>query len=96
MIATTTNYFDFAVAEVNLDCSLVHLDYNWDGLHKLKAAYGPKVDIYDPGLLGIVMISSGTAEKSAKDLAAEFKIELLDDYYVRALADRDAPGSIEP
>jgi hypothetical protein len=37
VVASTTNYFDFAVASVNLDCALVHLDYNSQRMKKLKA-----------------------------------------------------------
>jgi len=28
VVASNTNYYDYAVARVNLDCALVHLDFN--------------------------------------------------------------------
>jgi hypothetical protein len=49
IIASNTNYFNFAVAKVNLDCKMAHLDYNWERLRKLKAKYGPKVRSGLPG-----------------------------------------------
>ena len=95
VVASSTNYFDYAVAEVNLDCRLAHLDYNWARLRELKNKYGPKVHIRDPGFLGSVLISSEDEKVSVDEMIAEFKIELLDDYMARALAHRHVPGNME-
>ena len=95
VVASTTNYFDYAVATVNLDCALAHLDYNWERLRKLKARYGPKVDISDPGCLGSVLITSHYPETTVDEMIREFDIELLDDYFDRALAHRHQPGNME-
>ncbi len=95
VIASSTNYFDFVVADVNLDCRLAHLDYNWSRLRALKAKYGPKVTIKDPGFLGSVLITSEHETITADQMIAEFEIELLDDYMARALAHRHTPGNIE-
>src|SRR5690606_37822418 len=43
VIATSTNYFNYATATINLDYELVHLDYNWSKLNTLKAKYGDAV-----------------------------------------------------
>lgn len=93
VVASNTNYFDFAIATVNFDCELVHLDYNWERLRKLKAKYGPKVKISDPGCLGSVLISSEHETVSIDDMIEEFDIELLDDYFARSLAYRNKLGS---
>ncbi|MHC4510853.1 MAG: carbon-nitrogen hydrolase family protein [Planctomycetota bacterium] len=95
VVASNTNYFDYAVATVNLDCALVHLDYNWDRLRKLKTKYGPEVNITDPGCLGSVLVASEHETISADEMIREFEIELLDDYFVRALAYRQKPGNME-
>lgn len=95
VVASNTNYFDYAVATVNLDCELVHLDYNWDRLRKLKAKYGPEVKITDPGCLGAVLVASEHETISVDEMIREFEIELLDDYFVRALAFRQKPGNME-
>ena len=95
VVASNTNYFDFAVATVNLDCALVHLDYNWERLRKLKAKYGPKVKITDPGCLGAVLVASEDEKISVSDMLKEFEVELLDDYMARALAHRHKPGNME-
>lgn len=95
VIASNTNYFDYTVATVNLDCRLAHLDYNWSRLKALKAKYGPKVTVKDPGYLGSVLVTSEHDEISVDEMIKEFEIELLDDYMVRALAHRHAPGNME-
>ena len=95
LVASNTNYFDFVVATVNLDCELAHLDYNWQRLRNLKEKYGPKVKITDPGCLGSVLISSENEKISAEEMVREFEIELLDDYMKRALAHRHKPGNME-
>jgi hypothetical protein len=83
------------VADVNLDCRLAHLDYNWGRLRDLKNKYGPKVTVRDPGFLGSVLIASEDDKIPVDDMIAEFKIELLDDYMARALAHRHTPGNME-
>ncbi len=95
LVASNTNYFDFAVATVNLDCELVHLDYNWERLRKLKEKYGPKVTINDPGCLGAVLVTSEHESISVDQMIKEFEIELLDDYFIRSLEHRHKPGNME-
>jgi predicted amidohydrolase len=95
VIATTTNYFDFAVTTINLDYRLVHLDYNWNKLRALKQKYGSSVTIYDPGKVGSVLITSEHDDISADEMVREFDIELLDDYFERARAIRLKSGNME-
>jgi hypothetical protein len=95
VVAANTNYFDYAVAEVNLDCRLAHLDYNWSRLRALKNKYGPNVKITDPGFLGCVLISSEDAKTTVDEMIDEFKVEMLDDYMARALAHRHQAGNME-
>ena len=86
LLAESTNYFDRISARLNFDCQVVHLDYNWEGLRKAREKHGTKVRVFDPGFLGSVLILSETDEFSALDVVKEFGIELLDDYFERALA----------
>lgn len=85
-LATSTNYFNYATTTVNLDCRLAHLDYNLEGLTAMRAKYGPKVKVFDPGYLAAVLISSETEEFTVEQVLKEFDIEQLDDYFTRALA----------
>ncbi len=84
IVASSTNYFNYAVATINLDRKLVHLDHNWEKLVELKKKYGKEVTITDPGKIGAVMITSEKADVSADDMVKEFNIELLDDYFNRS------------
>jgi len=95
VVAANTNYFDYAVAEVNLDCRLAHLDYNWSRLRALKNKYGPRVKITDPGFLGCVLIASEDEKTPVDEMIREFEIELLNDYMARALAHRHKAGNME-
>jgi len=84
-IASSTNYYPYTTARVNLDCAVVHLDFNKSRLFEAKKKYGPKFRVYDPGQLGSVLISSESDELSIQEIIAEFGIELLDDYLQRSL-----------
>lgn len=95
VVASSTNYFHYTVATVNLDRRLVHLDYNWAKLKALKEKYGDKVTIYDPGEVGAVMITSEHDDISAEEMIKEFDIELLDNYFDRSRAVREKPGNME-
>ncbi|MCG2462086.1 carbon-nitrogen hydrolase family protein [Flavobacteriaceae bacterium F89] len=88
VVATSTNYFNYTKATINLDYKLVHLDFNWAKLTMLKAKYGNAVTIHDPGRVGAVMITSEDKNISASQMVQEFDIELLDDYFNRSRAVR--------
>lgn len=96
VIASNTNYFDSVVTTINLDCELVHLDENWGRLRALKAKYGPKVKITDPGQLGAVLIASEHETISIDAMIDEFQLERLDDYLNRSRAHRLKTGNMEP
>lgn len=84
IIASSTNYFDFTAARINLDHCFIHLDNNRAKLVALKKKYGAKVIITDPGKLGLVMVTSENDKISAADMIKEFEIELADDYFNRS------------
>ena len=88
VVATTTNYYDHIVTTVNLDYELAHLDHNWTKLDALKAKYGEEVTIYDPGEIGVVMITSESEKVSAAQMVEEFGIEKVDHYFDRTRVDR--------
>jgi hypothetical protein len=94
VVASSTNYFNYAVATINIDRKLVHLDYNWEKLVELKKKYGDKVVITDPGKLGVVMITSEDNKISAGDMIKEFNIEEVDDYFSRVRTHRNKQLSL--
>lgn len=78
-----------------LDYKLAHLDNNWKKLDALKIKYGKDVVIYDPGEIGVVMITSESDSISAEDMVKEFRIELVEDYFNRTRAMRLKSGNMK-
>ena len=95
VVASSTNYFDFAVARINLDCELVHLDYNLPKLTALKEKYGTGVTVSDPGELASVLVTSEESKITADGMIKEFGIEILDDYLNRAREFRLSNGNLK-
>ncbi len=95
VIASNTNYYDYAVQKINLDCKMVHLDYNWSRLTALKNKYGSTVRISDPGKLASVLISSENSKVTSEEMVREFEIEMLDDYLNRARQFRLNDGNLK-
>ncbi len=95
VVSSTTNYFHFTVATINLDYCLAHLDNNWAKLKALKDKYGEEVIISDPGEIGSVIITSESDKISALEMAKEFEITLLDKYLDNSRAYRQKPGVLE-
>ena len=84
VIASSTNYYNYAIATINIDRKLVHLDHNWEKLERIRKKYGDKITIKDPGKIGAVMITSELEETSAEDIIKEFEMETLDEYFDRS------------
>jgi predicted amidohydrolase len=84
VLATSTNYFEHVTQTVNLDYAIMHLDGHWKKLADIKHKYGPDVSIHDPGRLGSVLLTSQSNDFTAKDIVAEYDLELLDDYLARS------------
>ncbi|MDG0794944.1 hypothetical protein OMP38_32030 [Cohnella ginsengisoli] len=96
VVGESTHFYPFVTRTINLDCAVVHYDFNKAKLDAVKRKYGAKVKISDPGRLNAFLISSETVEFTVQDVVREFELELLDDYWVRCRADRAKPGHLEP
>lgn len=88
VIAESNNYTDYLTAELNLDYVIAHIDYNWAKFQAMQEKYGALVKVEVPKGLGCVMITSESDDVSAKDMAKEFDIELLDDLFARGRRQR--------
>ncbi|MDR1938227.1 MAG: carbon-nitrogen hydrolase family protein, partial [Tannerellaceae bacterium] len=84
VVATSTNYYHYAVATINLDRKIATLDNNWEKLAALKTKYGDKVTITNPGKIDGALIMSEHETVTADDMVEEFEIELLRDYFNRS------------
>ena len=79
----------WAVAEVNLDTEVFHLDYNQDRFPAIRARYGPDVDIEVHQPEAFFLLTSRKAGLSVEDVAKTFKLETLRDYLARSARRRD-------
>lgn len=88
-VASTTNYRHEVVVTVNLDCAVIHIDYNHRKFRAIKERYGRAVRIHDPGRIGSVLLSAESAELTVDEVIKEFELELLPDYFARVRAHRN-------
>ncbi|WP_127581670.1 carbon-nitrogen hydrolase family protein [Paenibacillus koleovorans] len=92
-LASSTNYYPFLTAVVNLDCAVVHIDENGRQFQAIKNKYGAGVTIADPGLLGSVLLTSEMEHVTALDVVEEFGLLRLDDYFTGCLEHRRQFGA---
>jgi predicted amidohydrolase len=79
----------WAVAEVNADREIYHLDYNQDRFPALRDKYGPDVEIEVHQREAFFLLASRRPGLSVEQVANEFKLETLRDYLARSVAMRD-------
>ena len=84
-IIITDSYSKIAMATVNLDKEIVHLDFNLEKFADIRRKYQDDITIDVPPNIGSALIYSNSDKRSAMDVVKEFKLELLDDYFDRAL-----------
>ena len=89
ILAESTEYTQTIISKLNLDCSHVHLDFNFDKLDAMKRKYGSSVEIDDTGHLGSVLVRNFNTDFTVESLLSEFEIEPLDQYLQRAEAYRN-------
>jgi predicted amidohydrolase len=79
----------WAVAEVNADRELFHLDFNRDRFAAMRARYGPDIEleVYSPE--GYFTLASRRPGLTVEQLAREYKLETLRDYLARAVRTRE-------
>lgn len=91
-VSYSTNYTNYAIATINLDYELVHLKDEAQ-LAALKRMYGAGVNIFDPGNLGYIMLTSEMADISASEMIKEFDIISFDDYIRQSIHLHNVPGN---
>ena len=79
----------WAVAEVNLDREVFHLDYNQDRFPAIRDKYGPDVEIEVHQPEAFFLLTSRGAGLTIEQVAKEFKLETLRDYLARSVKLRE-------
>jgi predicted amidohydrolase len=79
----------WAVAEVNADREVFHLDSNQNKFPALRDKYGPEVEIevYQPE--AFFLLASRKAGVTVEEMAKEFQLETLRDYLARSARQRE-------
>ena len=78
----------WAVAEVNADRELFHLDKNQNLFPAIRAKYGPDVQIEVHQPEAVFLLASRREGLTVEQIAAEFKMETLRDYLARSVQKR--------
>jgi predicted amidohydrolase len=79
----------WAVAEVNADREVFHLDNNQNKFPAIKEKYGPDVEIEVHQPEAFFLLANRRRGISVEDIAREFKLETLRDYLSRSARMRD-------
>ncbi len=74
-----------AMAKINLDRAIVHLDCNRDKFADIEKKYRDEVCIDIPLNIGTALLYSQSNKRTALDIVKEYGLELLDDYFKRSL-----------
>ena len=83
IVASSTNYYNYAITTINLDYKIVHLDNHWEKIRAAQEKYGSLFKMTDPGYIGTVMLSYEGNDKTIKDIMSEFDIITADEYFER-------------
>jgi predicted amidohydrolase len=86
-VALTDCYTKVVMADVNLDRVMAHLDFNQEKFLAIRKKYGRDVCIDIPANIGSALITSTVPDRTAAEIAAEFELELLDDYFASSIRD---------
>jgi predicted amidohydrolase len=89
LIAESTDYEPFTVADINLDYKVIHLDYNRGKFPELRRHYGKKAKLTIPEFLGPALLTSECDELTSDDIIREFELEQIDDYLIRSAKMRE-------
>ncbi|MBB6635777.1 carbon-nitrogen hydrolase family protein [Cohnella thailandensis] len=90
--ASSTNYYSYVTATVNLDCAVLHIDGNEAHWPAIKWKYGREVTIWEPGYLGCVLLTSESETFGVDEIIDEFGLERVDDYFDRTRNSRIEEG----
>ncbi len=79
----------WAVAEVNLDREVYHLDYNQDKFPAIRERYGSdiEIEVYQPE--AFFLLASRRAGLTVEQVAKEFRLETLREYMARSVTMRE-------
>ena len=82
-------HWPYVTVDIDLDCRILHLDYNMPLMDKAKKKYGDRVAMEIASPEAVFLMTSRHPRKSVDDIIREFKMETYDRYKQRALRVRE-------
>ncbi|MDA0834980.1 MAG: carbon-nitrogen hydrolase family protein [Planctomycetota bacterium] len=79
----------WALADIQINRELYHLDFNMDHMMAIREKYAPDVtfEVHEPE--GIFLMASHRSDLSVEDVATEFGLETMRDYIARSVKMRN-------
>lgn len=87
-VATSTNYRHSAVATIDLDYAVVHIDRNMPAIRRAKQELGSGLLVHDPGRIGSLLLTAATPELRIDDILRDYGIQRLEDYLEESRRER--------
>jgi len=87
-VLAESTYEAVAVARINLDRRLLHMDYNWDKMDAMLEKYGTGVSFQYYTREAKFTVASEMDDLTVDDLIAEFGLEEMNAYFLRAMSKR--------
>jgi len=84
ILVESSDYERTITRTINLDCAVLHLDYNHRKFGEIRKNYGPEVEIEVASPEAIFLMTSNHPDRSVDEIIDEFELERLDDYFDRA------------
>ena len=95
-LAASSNHYSYLIHEINLDCAVVHLDFNWEKIRAARTKYGKALTVSDPGYIGVILLTYEGDDQAVTDILREFDITPADAYFAHSRNARDAALRSKP
>ena len=90
ILADSSAHGRIITQRVNLDCLVAHIDYNLPRVARAQRKYGAGLEVVVASPEGLYLLINHDAQTTIRQIAREFEIEPLSDYYDRARRIRQA------
>ncbi len=84
ILVESSDYERTITRTINLDCAVLHLDYNHSKFKDIRKKYGAEVEIEVASPEAIFLMTSNHPDRSVDEIIEEFELERLDKYFDRA------------
>lgn len=90
VLAVSSSYQPVICGDINLDYELLHLDYNWEKMDRVKEKYCSKICFEVARPEAVFIMSCEAEETTVGSILEEFSLETREEYFKRASEAREA------